>query len=120
KPQYPRAEAVVHPQARTETHIEKAIAVHPAKPQVIPKTPTPAASPAAQVRKQESVASSPAKAQVGTSQPTSVSAAIAPSHKQEVKPTKLPSVTSPRAPAVVSQPAKTQVRIDPPPKPAVA
>jgi murein DD-endopeptidase MepM/ murein hydrolase activator NlpD len=109
KPQFPRAEPVTHPQAKTELHVETAIAVQPVKPQVAGKTAIPAPAATVQVRKQEPIASQSSKAEGPGGQATKVSAANA-LRKQEATLTKPLNTASQKA--VPPAPLKAEVHSD--------
>src|SRR5207237_6852315 len=108
KPQFPRGEPVTHPQAKTELHVEKAIAVQPVKAQVAEKASIPAPATTAQVRKQEPNASQSAKTGAPGGQAIKVSAANTP-RKQEMAVVKPLNNVSEKGPVISPRLLKAEV-----------
>ncbi len=114
RPQVPRAEVAIHPQVKTETHVDKRIAVRLANPQSPEKKVLPAVSNnVVQVPKQDRAAPQPSKTEVRISPPKlelhggqmgKTASATVPGQKQGAITTPLPSTSNHSVDAASLQP----------------
>ena len=105
---FPRAEAVSKSQAKTEMHVENAIAVQPTKPQAPENKVLPATPAIGQVGKGQPVTSQPSKAEDPGGQTIKASTASTSSAKVAVAVAKPVSTTN-KERATPSQPFKAEV-----------
>src|SRR6266403_1353624 len=110
---FPRAEAVHNSEAKTEMHIEKAIAMQPTKPQAPANSVLPATRAAGQVGRGQPVTSQPSKAEASGGQTIKTSTASTSSAKPTVAIAKPVSTTN-KEPATPSQPFKAEVHSNQP------